>query len=340
MKYQKYILKAGSLKNLNIAEGTLGSPKSNEVQVSVKSIGLNFADIFAIWGLYSATPKGEFTPGLEYAGEVVALGKGVESLRIGDRVMGVTRFGGYTTALNSDHRYLTKLPLSWSYDEGAAYLVQVLTAYYGLKNLGNIQKDYRILIHSAAGGVGIWANRIAKKYGAYTIGTVGTAEKIDFCKNELYNHVILRSSTFKEDLGLICKDEKLNLVMECIGGEVMQAGYDMLAEEGRLIIYGSARYASRTDKPKYAKMMYQFLTRPKVDPQKMIELNKGILGFNLIYLYEKADLMNKLLADLEKMDLGKPHVGQTFSFDNLLNALKSFQSGKTMGKVVVNTSIS
>ncbi len=336
MNYQKYTLKAGNLKNLQIEEGILSPPKPNEVQVKVKSIGLNFADIFAIWGLYSATPKGVFTPGLEYSGEVIAKGEAVENLKMGDRVMGVTRFGGYTTVINSDQRYLTKLPTDWTYDEGAAYLVQVLTAFYGLKNLGNIQKDYRILIHSAAGGVGIWANRIAKKLGAYTIGTVGTAEKIDFCKKEGYDHVILRASTFKEDLDLICREEKLNLVMECIGGEVMQAGYDMLAEEGRLIIYGSARYASRTDKPKYAKMMYQFLTRPKIDPQKMIELNKGILGFNLIYLYEKADLMNQLLLELASMDLGKPHVGQTFSFDNLLDAVKSFQSGKTVGKVVVN----
>ena len=336
MNYKKYTLKAGSLKNLSLEEGELIPILANEVQVKVRSIGLNFADIFAMWGLYSATPKGVFTPGLEYAGEVVALGSEVSGFKVGDRVMGVTRFGGYTTAINSDHRYLTKLPEGWSYEEGAAYLVQVLTAYYGLKNLGNIQKDYRVLIHSAAGGVGIWANRIAKKYGSYTIGTVGTPEKIEFCKKEGYDHVLLRAASFKQDLTLICKDEKINLVMECIGGEVMQAGYDLLAAEGRLIIYGSARYATRTDKPKYAKMMYQFLTRPKIDPQKMIELNKGILGFNLIYLYEKADLMNQLLVELAAMDLGKPHVGQTFEFDNLIDAVKAFQSGKTIGKVVVN----
>jgi len=336
MNYKKYTLKAGSLKNLSIQEGELTPILANEVQVKVKSIGLNFADIFAMWGLYSATPKGVFTPGLEYAGEVVALGSEVSEFRVGDRVMGVTRFGGYTTSINSDHRYLTKLPEGWSYEEGASYLVQVLTAYYGLKNLGNIQKDYRVLIHSAAGGVGIWANRIAKKYGAHTIGTVGTSEKIDFCKKEGYDQVLLRTASFKDDLGLICKDEKINLVMECIGGEVMQAGYDMLAAEGRLVIYGSARYASRTDKPKYAKMMYQFFTRPKIDPQKMIELNKGILGFNLIYLYEKADLMKQLLLELSEMDLGKPHVGQTFDFEHLIDGVKSFQSGKTIGKVVVN----
>jgi len=129
MEYTCYSLKAGNLKNLQQKSGLLAALGPQEVSVKVKSIGLNFADVFAIWGLYSATPKGEFTPGLEFAGEVVAIGKEVTQVSLGDRVMGVTRFGGYSTALNSDQRYLIPLPADWSYPEGAAYLVQVLTAY-------------------------------------------------------------------------------------------------------------------------------------------------------------------------------------------------------------------
>lgn len=336
MQYTAYSLKAGNLKNLKKKSSTLAAPKDQEVQVAVKSIGLNFADVFAIWGLYSATPKGEFIPGLEFAGEVTAVGAAVKNLSIGDRVMGVTRFGGYTTALNHDERYLIPIPADWSYAQGAAYLVQVVTAYYGLKNLGNIQTGYQVLVHSAAGGVGLWANRIAKKMGATTIGSVGSVEKIDFCKKEGYDKVIVRSGTFKQDLEAALDGQELNLIMECIGGEIFKIGYDALAEEGRLIIYGSARYASRSDKPNYPKLMYQFFTRPKIDPQKMIELNKGILGFNLIYLYEKTELMHALLKELSTMDLGKPIVGEEFSFDQLPEAIKTFQSGKTMGKVIVN----
>jgi len=336
MNYTAYSLKAGNIKNLKKKTGKLDAPQSQEVQVAVKAIGLNFADVFAIWGLYSATPKGEFIPGLEYAGVVEAIGAEVSKVQVGDRVMGVTRFGGYTTALNSDQRYVIPVPESWSFAEGASYLVQVLTAFYGLKNLGNLQAHYNVLVHSAAGGVGIWANRIAKKWGARTIGSVGNHEKVAFCKKEGYDEVIVRSNNFKKDLERALGGEELNLIMECIGGEIFKIGYDALAEEGRLIIYGSARYATRTDKPNYPKLMYQFFTRPKIDPQKMIELNKGILGFNLIYLYEKAELMHALLQELSQLDLGKPIVGQEFEFDNLPEAIKIFQSGKTMGKVVVN----
>ena len=86
MKYTAYSLKAGNLKNLKKKSGDLGPPQDQEVQVAVKAIGLNFADVFAIWGLYSATPKGEFIPGLEYAGEVVAVGADVDTVKVGDRV--------------------------------------------------------------------------------------------------------------------------------------------------------------------------------------------------------------------------------------------------------------
>ena len=114
------------------------------------------------------------------------------------------------------------------------------------------------------------------------------------------------------------------------------AGYSLMAPMGRMIVYGSARYASPGDRPNYLKMMYQFFTRPKIDPQKMIENNKGIFGFNLIWLYEQVDLMHEILGEVSQLNIAKPHVGNEFEFENLKDAIKLFQSGKTIGKVVVN----
>ena len=172
-KRQAYALKAGSMSNLKLVTEDLPDPADGEVTVEVKAIGLNFADIFAMFGLYSATPKGVFVPGLEYSGVIAKIGKGVTTVKVGDPVMGVTRFGGYTTHLNIGQEYVIPLPNDWNFEEGAAYLVQVLTAYYGLTFLGRLEENETVLIHSAAGGVGILANRIAKKKNAYTIGTVG-----------------------------------------------------------------------------------------------------------------------------------------------------------------------
>src|SRR5829696_8528834 len=178
------IAKAGSIKDLKLQAEVLEPPKQNEVSVIVKAIGLNFADIFAMQGLYSATPPGSFIPGLEFSGEIIAVGEAVKEWKEGDKVMGATKFGGYVSHINIHHRYVLPLPADWSFEEGAGFLVQGLTAYYALTVLGNLQEGMTVLIHSAAGGVGIMANRICKKFGAYTIGTVGNAKKVGFLLQE------------------------------------------------------------------------------------------------------------------------------------------------------------
>ncbi|MBR9919876.1 MAG: zinc-binding dehydrogenase [Bacteroidetes bacterium] len=335
MKRQIYQLKAGSINNLERLEDQLPDPEDTEVQIEVKAIGLNFADVFAIWGLYSATPKGIFTPGLEYAGVVIKCGKDVNKVKEGDRVMGVTRFGAYASHLNIDARYVVRLPANWDFREGAAYVVQGLTAYYALFNLGALQKGDTVLIHSAAGGVGTLANRMAKYFDAYTIGSVGGAAKVEYCKKEGYDKVIVRGEDFGAQLEENLGGRPLHLVMECIGGKVLKAGYDQLAPRGRMVVYGSASYSQKRDKPNPIKLILKYLRRPKIDPQGMIQENKGILGFNLIYLYEEADLMHEILGEIADMDIGKPNIGAAFAFDDLPDAIRTFSKGKTTGKVVI-----
>lgn len=161
------VSKAGSFKNLKQQSEELQAPQVGEVCVKVAAIGLNFADIFAIQGLYSATPKGSFIPGLEFSGEVMAVGPEVTGRKVGDKVMGATKFGGYVSHITISHQYVVPLPEGWSVEEGAGFLVQGLTAWYALTALGNLQKGSTVLVHSAAGGVGILANRICKKFDAY-----------------------------------------------------------------------------------------------------------------------------------------------------------------------------
>lgn len=339
MQRQAYKLKAGSLSNLQLVAEELPDPEPNEVTISVKAVGLNFADIFAIWGLYAATPEGVFTPGLEYAGVIAKVGAEVKDVKEGDRVMGVTRFGGYATHLNIDHRYVVPLPEDWSFAEGAAYLVQVLTAYYGLINLGDLQRGQTVLIHSGGGGVGLMANRIAKKYEAFTIGTIGRPEKRALLEKEGYDRVIVRSKRFEQDLKQALDGRPLNLIMECIGGKILKIGYRQLAPMGRLISYGSARYTSVGNRPNYFKLLYYYLTRPKIDPQTMTSENKSVMAFNLIFLFQHADLMHQILQELQQLNLDKPFVGHRFAFEELKEALMLFQSGKTTGKVVLEVGV-
>ena len=337
MQRKAYRLKAGNVRNLKIITENLPEPSADEVTVEVKAIGLNFADVFAIWGLYSATPKGEFTPGLEYSGVIAKVGSNVKNVKPGDRIMGITRFGGYCTHLNIGYQYVIPLPEDWSFEEGAGYLVQVLTAYYGLTNLGGLEKGQTVLIHSAAGGVGILANRLAKKMGAFTIGTVGNAAKLDLLKKEGIDRGIVRGDDFAKKLDEALGGRELNIVMECIGGKILKQGFAKLGPQGRTVVYGAAQYASTGDRPNYLKLIWMFLRRPMIDAQQLAEDNKGILGFNLIYLYDKSELMHQLLGEIKALEIGKPKVGYTFEFEKLVDAVRLFKSGKTTGKVVVLT---
>ncbi len=330
-----YLLRAGSLADLHLLSFELPPPGPGEVSVAVRAIGLNFADVFAIWGLYGATPKGEFTPGLEYAGDILAVGAGVDHLRPGDRVMGVTRFGGYASHLNIDARYVTLLPADWDYPTGAAYLVQTLTAYYGMTHLGALQHGMTVLIHSAVGGVGLQALKIARSFDCFTIGTVGSLDKVKFALKQGYDRVIVRGPDFEEKLDQALAGHPLELVMDSVGGRYFSIPFNKLAPMGRVVVFGSARYATPGDRPNRLHLLRTWLRRPKIDPQKLPETNRGVLGFNLIWLYERAELMRRLLTELDVLKLSAPHVGHTFAFEKLPEAVRLFQTGKTVGKVVV-----
>jgi NADPH:quinone reductase-like Zn-dependent oxidoreductase len=327
--------KAGSIDRLQLRTEPIAGPAPGEVMVKVKAIGLNFADVFALFGLYKATPKGSFVPGLEYAGEIMALGEGVDSVKVGDKVMGVTRFGAYATHLNIDARYIVPLPETWSFAEGAGFLVQVLTAYYALHPLGALKPGQTVLIHSAAGGVGIQANRIAKKSGAFTIGTVGSERKLALLEQEGYDAGLVRGKDFPQKLAKALAGRDLNLVLECIGGRILKQSLAALAPMGRLVAYGSAQYASTGARPNYLKLLWYYLQRPKFDIQNATNLNRAVLCFNLIFIYQQVEIMHELLDEIAALELPPPMIGHTFPFADLKEAIALFQTGQTMGKVVV-----
>ena len=328
--------KAGSIKSLKCVTEHLPEPAAHEVCVAVKAIGLNFADIFAMQGLYAATPSGSFIPGLEYSGIVVATGSAVTEWKNGDRVMGATKFGGYVSQINIDHRYVIPLPNKWSFEEGAGFLVQGLTAYYALTQLGNLQQGSTVLIHSAAGGVGILANRICKKLGAFTIGTVGHARKADFLRqHEGYDVVLVRDQYFYAKLQGSLQQRPLTLVMECIGGTVLKQSWKAMAPTGRMISYGSASFTSHGSRPDYLRLYWKYLRRPKIDPLRLPSQNKSLMGFNLIFLYEQTEMMHRMLAELQDLQLKPQHVGHVFPFEQMHDAIRLFQKGETVGKVVV-----
>ena len=104
---------------------------------------------------------------------------------------------------------------------------------------------------------------------------------------------------------------------------------------GRVVVYGAAHFSTRSDKPNYLKLLWNYYKRPKFDPLQMTQDNKSVMGFNLIWLYEKVEIMYRIIAELEALQLTKPYVGKTYEFDELPDALRTFQGGNTIGKQVI-----
>lgn len=323
------------MKNLRLIEEELPGLNPDEVTVGIKAVGLNFADVAAILGLYRAIPKGSFIPGLEYSGVVEAVGPEVTGFSTGDRVMGISRFGSYTDRINIPFHYLKKIPDTWSFEEGAAWLVHGLTAYYALVRLAGIQEGQTVLIHAGAGGVGLLANRIAKKFNSFTIGTTRSTGKMEFMKAKGYDAVILRTRNFRNELEETLDGRPLHIVLDSIGGQVLKDSFRLMAPEGRLIVYGSASFMPHGFKPSYWRLFVKYLQRPKIDPMRLPEWNKSVMGFNLIYMYEQKENLKKYLDDLERLQIGKPYIGHRFAFDELLNGVRLLQSGKSTGKIVI-----
>jgi alcohol dehydrogenase len=330
------IKKAGSINNLKLLTENLPDPSDNELTVQVKAIGLNFADVFCIQGLYKAAPKENLIPGLEFSGIVINKGKSVSEFDIGDKVIGIIKFGAFATHINLNKNYLIKLPDNWSFEEGASFIVQALTAYYALKELGNIQSNQTVLIHSIAGGVGIYANRIAKKFNCITIGTIGSRNKTSYIKDEKADHILVRDDNFISNLKNILGNKPLDLILESLLGNYFKQTFKMLAPQGRVIVYGASNFATHSNFPNYFQLAYRFLKRPKIDTLRLIEQNRSVMGFNLIWLYEKQDYLRKLLNELRALNLIKPSIGEVYEFNDLVSAIRKFQSGKTVGKVVIN----
>ncbi len=337
--------RAGNLERLELRTEILPPPPPGSVRVSIESVGLNFADVFACLGLYSATPRGAFTPGLEYAGVVEEISRGTKTkFRRGDRVMGLTRFGAYASHVNADPRYLVRLPAKWTFPQGAAFLAQGLTAYYAIVVLGAAKRGHLTLVHSAAGGVGLISISILRALGALPIATIGSPAKINFLREQcgLENgEIILRdAASFPDDLdrALRLVDRPgFDLILDSVMGRYFRAGFTRLVPQGRLVLFGAADMTPHGSSPNFFRLALQYLRRPRLDPLAMISSNQNVMAFNLIWLWDHVEELRPMVEGLVALHPEPPYVGHEYDFSDAVKALQFFQKGTSVGKVVLNT---
>jgi NADPH2:quinone reductase len=225
---------------MRLEDVELPPPGPGEARVRHHAIGLNFIDVYYRTGLYPVAGK-PFTPGNEGAGEIAAVGKGVKDFKPGDRVAYVAPLGSYAAERNVEAKYLVKLPKAISYETAAAMMLKGLTAQYLLRQTYRVKAGDTILVHAAAGGVGLILCQWAKALGATVIGTVGSPEKAKLAKKAGAKHLILyREEDFAARVNEITKGAKCAAVYDSIGKATFPASLDCLAPFGVFASFGSA----------------------------------------------------------------------------------------------------
>lgn len=212
----------------------------NKVLVRIHAIGVNFADTLLRRGSYLAQPKLPETPGFEAAGVVVEAGKETDGNLVGQRVvvLGERCYAEYVTASPSQ---LIKLPDNVSFEDGAAFPVQGLTAYHMLYTIDHVAPGRTVLVHAAAGGVGLLVVQMAKLGGARVFGTVSTMEKARYVKDAGADEVILYTETdFAERVAQLTQQRGVDIVLDSVGKETMNGSLASLAPFGHLISFGGA----------------------------------------------------------------------------------------------------
>ena len=338
------VAKPGSFDRLRLVDAPEPKLGPGEVRVTTRAAGVNFADVVVRLGLYESAKKyvgWPITPGFEFSGEVAELAEGVGDLALGDRVFGLTRFGGYASQICVPRAQLFRVPEAWSHAQAATFPTVHLTAYYALREILRTRpgRGERVLVHSAAGGVGLAALQIARADGLEPIGIVGSSHKRDVALSYGASNVIDKSSqSLWREVERLAPDG-LHYVLESNGAETLKQSYAHLRPTGRLIVYGFTSMLTRgSGRPNWLKLAWDFLRTPRFHPLELVNVNKGVIGFNLSYLFEEQALleeaMTRMLAEVAAGAL-RPLPVTEFALADAGAAHLALQGGATVGKLAL-----
>jgi synaptic vesicle membrane protein VAT-1 len=320
-------------------------PKPGEVLIRVKAIGVNFADLLQRMGVYPGTPKPPFIPGLEIAGVVEKVVEQAkvnvsETLRPGDAVLASTRFSAYAEWVSVPLDQVHKLPAGMSFDDGAAVSVTYLTAYHSLFTMGNLQPGDRVLIHGAAGGVGIAAVQLARARGLVIFGTAGPSKQ-DYLRRAGVDHPIdYQKSDFVEVIEKYAPGG-VELVMDAIGGKSFGRSFKCLGPTGRLVVFGLSAAAGPDGKRSWARGLKALVETPRFHPMKLMNRNAAVIGVSMGPPLRRARpaLIKSELDDIFAMYATgkiKPVISKSFPLDQAAAAHQYIQDRKNIGKVILS----
>lgn len=294
-----------------------------EVVIDVRAIGCNFFDILITQGKYQLRPELPFSPGAEVAGIVRELGEGVSRFSVGDQVSALLEYGGFASTVTAPEARVFPMPAAMTFEEAAALGLVYQTSYVGLVHRANLRSGETLLVHAAAGGVGLAAVQIGAALGAKVIGTAGTAEKLALAKrNGAHAVVNYRDEDWVERVKELTDGRGADVIYDPVGGDTFDLSTKCVAFEGRILIIGFA--SGRIPSAK--------MNRVLVKNFSLVGLHWGLyFEKNPQVLQEAQEAISRLHSE------GKiaPLVSSTHPLAEAETALAALGGRQTTGKVVL-----
>ncbi|MBC7690786.1 MAG: zinc-binding dehydrogenase [Methylotenera sp.] len=327
-------------------------PPEGHVRIRVQFSGLNFADVMARLGLYPEAPRMPSVLGYDVVGIVEAVGDSfgaeVTHLKVGDRVVAMTRFGGYSSYVVTPALAAAVIPADMDGAKATALATQYCTAYFAAYEMIRLHAGDHVLVQAAAGGVGTALVQMAKLQGCTVYGTTGSASKRDYLKKLGVDHVIIANPAsgiraMEGDLGeqvlKLSDGRKMDAIFDSLGGKAVYEGWKLLAAGGRIACFGAADFAGTKNPFKALRTLTGFGI---YHPLKLMMNSKGMIGINMLAVSDtRQDIIQRCLAEVVKLvAAGKldPHVGAVFPAEKIGEAHEFLGARKSTGKVVLSWS--
>lgn len=313
----------GTPEDLILADVPSPPMRDGHVRIRVYAAGINYADVLMIAGQYQEKPAFPFSPGFEVAGEILELGAGVTHLQVGQRVLAIGTYGAYAEEVVYPAGSVIPIPDSMDFVSAAAFTVAYGTSHIALTQRGQLQAGEVLLVHGAAGGVGLTAVELGKHLGATVIATASTAEKLALTRQYGADYTInYTHEDFRKRVKEITGGKGANVIYDPVGGDVFDQSVRCIAWEGRILVIGFA--AGRI---------------PKLPVNLALVKNMSVVGvyWGAYSLRQPQTLFGSLQTLLNWYAAGhlKPHVSRTFPLEQTTEALNFLLSRKSTGKVVL-----
>ncbi|RDD60230.1 NADPH:quinone oxidoreductase family protein [Ferruginivarius sediminum] len=309
---------------LRIGDVDLPAPGPGEVAIDVAAAGVNFADTLIVAGKYQEKPQTPFSPGFEIAGTVTAVGKGVSHVGVGERVMAILGKGGYAESAIAPGDAVFPIPETLDFVSAAGFPITYGTAHAALVWRAGLKAGETLVVHGAAGGVGLAAVEVGKALGAHVIATAGGPEKLEVARRHGADEAIdYREEDVRARIKALTDGAGADVVFDPVGGKVFEASLRSTAWCGRIVVIGFASGEV-----------------PSVPANILLVKNISVMGLYWGSYWKHApDLLHKEFEALFRWyEAGSlhPHVSHTFALGDAQDAMRMLQSRKATGKVVLS----